>query len=93
MLATWSAIAAPASATLILVLPSAVVLVVVLLVARVTLVATFGPALLGLAWLAWLAWLGCRGSGRGGRLGGSGHEPRGIISALLFWRWRRFVPA
>jgi len=90
MLATWSAIAAPASATLILVLSSAVVLVILLLVARVTLVATFGPALLGLAWLAWLR---CRRSGRGGRLGGSGYEPGGIISALLFWRWRRFVPA
>jgi hypothetical protein len=86
MLATGSAIAAPAAATLILVLPSAVVLVIVLLVARVTLVATFRPALLG------LAWLGCRRSGGRGRFGRSGREPRGIIRAVS-WRRRGFVSA
>ena len=89
MLATWSAIATPASATLMLVLlSSTVVLVIVALVALgvTPLVATFGPAL--------LRGLGNERSGSGGRLGGrSGDKSRGVIGAALSWRRRRFVPA
>jgi len=84
MLAPWSAIAPATSATLMLLLPAAVLLVIVLLVALgATLVATVRSALRG---------LGSRGSGSGARLGGLGHESRCVIGRLS-WRRRGFVHA